>query len=94
MNNNSARLRRHLAGCMLTAFMTEMVRNLEAAVTPANNVACRVVGENCLSNHHVIHHYHRFSNFPAFVVQCFTLAMISFMTVICVDFAASIITLR
>ena len=44
MDSNSARLRRHLAVCMLTAFVTEMVRNFKG-VTTDNNVACRVAGE-------------------------------------------------
>ena len=44
MNNDSARLRRHLAVWMLAAFVTEMVRNFRG-VTTDNNVACRVAGE-------------------------------------------------
>ena len=44
MDSNSARLRRHLAVCMLVAFTTQMVRYFKG-VTTVNNVACRVAGE-------------------------------------------------
>ena len=44
MDSNMARLRRHLCICMLFTFVIEIARNL-GAVTPANNVACRVAGE-------------------------------------------------
>ena len=40
----SARLRRHLAMCMLAAFVTQIAQNF-GAVTTDNNVACRVAGE-------------------------------------------------
>ena len=40
----SARLRRHLAVCMLAAFITQIAQSF-GAVTTDNNVACRVAGE-------------------------------------------------
>ena len=44
MDSYAARLRRHLAICMFFTFVIESARNL-GAVTTANNVACRVIGE-------------------------------------------------
>ena len=105
----SARLRRHLAMCMLAAFVMKIAQSFDA-VTTDNNVACRVAGEtddeqNCGITQELpkisLHSYSvkelcttRGYSFSAFLLQNFFLATFSFMTVICIDTTASILTLR